>query len=94
MSFLLYRAVVDNSFTSLYSIAINIVLYFVPSEPEAKKMATLVADPLMGIRGGPGSNSSLGDSGSQASRPQTSSSVGGICNEDIRVPDKMVGLSK
>ncbi|EFN87498.1 Far upstream element-binding protein 1 [Harpegnathos saltator] len=63
------------------------------SEPEAKKMAALVADPLIGIRGGPGANSSIGDSGSQSSRPQTSSSnVGGICNEDIRVPDKMVGL--
>lgn len=56
-------------------------------------MAALVADPLLGIRGGPGGNSSIGDAGSQ-SRPQTSSSVGGICNEDIRVPDKMVGLSK
>lgn len=69
-------------------------MYFVLSEPEAKKMATLVADPLMGIRGGPGGNNPIGDSGSQPPRPQTSSSVGGICNEDIRVPDKMVGLSK
>ncbi|XP_054004511.1 far upstream element-binding protein 3 isoform X2 [Hylaeus anthracinus] len=67
-------------------------------EPEAKKMASLVADPLIGLRGPPGSNS-LGDSSSQGGRsgPTGSSSgpignVGGICNEDIRVPDKMVGL--
>lgn len=70
-------------------------IFFIYLEPEAKKMAALVADPLIGIRGGPGGNGSIGDSGSQSSRPQTSSSsVGGICNEDIRVPDKMVGLSK
>lgn len=69
-------------------------------EPEAKKMASLVADPLIGLRGPPGSNS-LGDSNNQSGRagPTGSSSgpignVGGICNEDIRVPDKMVGLSK
>lgn len=55
-------------------------------------MASLVSDSLIGIRGGP-TSSSIGDSGSQGSRP-VSSSVGGICNEDIRVPDKMVGLSK
>ncbi|XP_067215447.1 far upstream element-binding protein 1 isoform X2 [Linepithema humile] len=61
------------------------------SEPEAKKMASLVPDPLLSIRGGPG-GSSIGDSGSQGSRPQVSSSLSGICNEDIRVPDKMVGL--
>lgn len=54
-------------------------------------MASLVADPLIGIRGGP--TGSIGDSSSQGSRP-VSSSVGGVCNEDIRVPDKMVGLSK
>lgn len=62
-------------------------------EPEAKKMASLVADPLLGIRGGPGSGS-IGESGNQGARPQVSSNLGGICNEDIRVPDKMVGLSK
>ncbi|XP_076276173.1 P-element somatic inhibitor isoform X2 [Lasioglossum baleicum] len=67
------------------------------SEPEAKKMASLVADPLIGLRGPPGSNS-LGDSSNQSGRAgQAGSSgpmgnVGGICNEDIRVPDKMVGL--
>ncbi|XP_076376137.1 P-element somatic inhibitor [Megalopta genalis] len=67
------------------------------SEPEAKKMASLVADPLIGLRGPPGSNS-LGDSSNQSGRTgQAGSSgpmgnVGGICNEDIRVPDKMVGL--
>lgn len=66
---------------------------FVFSEPEAKKMASLVVDPLIGIRGGPAGNS-LGDAGGQGSRPQVSSNLGGICNEDIRVPDKMVGLSK
>lgn len=72
-----------------------ISIFFTYSEPEAKKMAALVADPLINIRGGPGGNNSIGDSGSQSCRPQTSSSsVGGICNEDIRVPDKMVGLSK
>lgn len=63
------------------------------AEPEAKKMASLVTDPLIGIRGGPG-GTSIGDPASQGSRPPVSSSVGGICNEDIRVPDKMVGLSK
>ncbi|KAG7197906.1 hypothetical protein KM043_016148 [Ampulex compressa] len=71
------------------------------TEPEAKKMAALVADPLIGLRGGPPSNSSMGDSSNQSTPRvggQTSSSstpigsVGGICNEDIRVPDKMVGL--
>ncbi|XP_076665530.1 P-element somatic inhibitor isoform X4 [Andrena cerasifolii] len=68
------------------------------SEPEAKKMASLVADPLIGLRGPPGNNS-LGDSNNQGGRAgQAGSSsgpignVGGICNEDIRVPDKMVGL--
>jgi len=70
-----------------------LISYFVFIEPEAKKMASLVADPLIGIRGGPG-GTSIGDPGSQGSRPQVSSNVGGICNEDIRVPDKMVGLSK
>lgn len=70
-------------------------------EPEAKKMAALVADPLIGLRG-PTSNSSIGEGSNQATTKvgsQTSSStpiggMGGICNEDIRVPDKMVGLSK
>lgn len=66
--------------------------YVLFSEPEAKKLASLVVDPLIGIRGGPAGNS-LGDAG-QGSRPQVSSNLGGICNEDIRVPDKMVGLSK
>lgn len=69
------------------------MLYLIFLEPEAKKMASLVSDPLLSIRGGPGGNS-IGDSGSQGSRPQVSSSLSGICNEDIRVPDKMVGLSK
>ncbi|XP_046815607.1 far upstream element-binding protein 3 isoform X1 [Vespa crabro] len=70
------------------------------TEPEAKKMAALVADPLIGLRGGPTSNSSIGEGSNQATTKvgsQTSSStpiggMGGICNEDIRVPDKMVGL--
>lgn len=65
-------------------------------------MTALVADPLIGLRGGPGSGPSMGDVGNQAVRPaqQASSptavmgSLSGICNEDIRVPDKMVGLSK
>ncbi|XP_020281884.1 far upstream element-binding protein 3 isoform X2 [Pseudomyrmex gracilis] len=61
------------------------------SEPEAKKMASLTVDPLLSIRGGPGSGS-IGESGNQGARPQVSSNLGGICNEDIRVPDKMVGL--
>ncbi|KAL2745191.1 far upstream element-binding protein 3 isoform X1 [Vespula maculifrons] len=69
------------------------------TEPEAKKMAALVADPLIGLRG-PTSNSSIGEGSNQATTKvgsQTSSStpiggMGGICNEDIRVPDKMVGL--
>lgn len=63
-------------------------------------MASLVADPLIGLRGPPGNNS-LGDSNNQGGRAgQAGASsgpignVGGICNEDIRVPDKMVGLSK
>lgn len=77
---------------------INIMLHLTLLEPDAKKMAALVADPLIGIRGGV--NSSIGDTGNQAPRitpPAASASmagVGGICNEDIRVPDKMVGLSK
>ncbi|XP_015433455.1 PREDICTED: far upstream element-binding protein 1 isoform X1 [Dufourea novaeangliae] len=67
------------------------------SEPEAKKMASLVTDSLIGLRGPPGGNS-LGDSSSQSGRASQAGSsgpignVGGICNEDIRVPDKMVGL--
>ncbi|CAD1480955.1 unnamed protein product, partial [Heterotrigona itama] len=66
--------------------------------PEAKKMASLVSDPLMGLRGSAGSNV-LGESINPTGRTgQTGSSagpignVGGICNEDIRVPDNMVGL--
>lgn len=68
------------------------------AEPEAKKMASLVSDPLMGLRGSAGSNV-LGESINPTGRTgQTGSSagpignVGGICNEDIRVPDNMVGL--
>ncbi|XP_043501957.1 far upstream element-binding protein 3-like isoform X1 [Polistes fuscatus] len=70
------------------------------TEPEAKKMAALVADPLIGLRGGPTSNSSIGEGsnpaaarvGSQSSSSTPIGGMGGICNEDIRVPDKMVGL--
>jgi len=76
-----------------FSDCIVIALCFAFLEPEAKKIASLVPDPLIGIRGGPPGNS-LGDSSGQGSRPQVSSNLGGICNEDIRVPDKMVGLSK
>ncbi|KAK1124516.1 hypothetical protein K0M31_006867 [Melipona bicolor] len=61
-------------------------------------MASLVSDPLMGLRGSAGSNV-LGESINPTGRTgQTGSSagpignVGGICNEDIRVPDNMVGL--
>jgi len=72
---------------------INIALCFVFLEPEAKKMASLVADPLIGIRGGPASNS-IGDSSGQGARPPSSNPLCSMCNEDIRVPDKMVGLSK
>ncbi|XP_066592587.1 far upstream element-binding protein 3 isoform X1 [Prorops nasuta] len=68
------------------------------TEPEAKKMAAMVADPLMGLRTGPAGNSSLGDNplgsriGGQATSPPPIGGIGSICNEDIRVPDKMVGL--
>ncbi|XP_033226793.1 far upstream element-binding protein 1 isoform X2 [Belonocnema kinseyi] len=66
------------------------------AEPEAKKMAALVADPMIGLRGGPGAP--MGDpnvqSRSAAQSPTAPLGLGGICNEDIRVPDKMVGLSK
>lgn len=63
-------------------------------EPEAKKLAP---DPLLGLRGQPG----LGDPTSLRGPPQASSPPHGIggglsgnCVEDIRVPDKMVGLSE
>ena len=56
-------------------------------------MASLVADPLIGIRGGPAGNS-IGDSSGQGARPPSSNPLCSMCNEDIRVPDKMVGLSK
>ncbi|XP_034942813.1 far upstream element-binding protein 3 [Chelonus insularis] len=61
-------------------------------EPETKKLAP---DPLIGLRTGP--LPGLGDSvgrgvPSQVSSPTSVGSLGGICNEDIRVPDKMVGL--
>ena len=59
-------------------------------------MAALVADPMIGLRGGPGAP--MGDpnvqSRSAAQSPTAPLGLGGICNEDIRVPDKMVGLSK
>lgn len=64
-------------------------------EPEAKKMAPLVADPLAGIRGGPAvamTDPNIQTRSGQS--PPISVGMGGICNEDIRVPDKMVGLSK
>lgn len=75
------------------------------SEPEAKKVAALVADPLIGLRGGPPTGTSISDAAAQAavaarvavqstSPPAVMAGMGGICNEDIRVPDKMVGLSK
>ncbi|XP_008552793.1 far upstream element-binding protein 3 isoform X1 [Microplitis demolitor] len=59
------------------------------TEPEAKKLAQ---DPLIGMRGGP--LGGIGDNGGNRGAPVSSptSSLGGICNEDIRVPDKMVGL--
>lgn len=69
-------------------------------EPEAKKMASLVSDPLIGLRGPAGSNSlgesinPTGRSGQGGSSSGPIGNVGGICNEDIRVPDNMVGLSK
>lgn len=69
-------------------------------EPEAKKMASLVSDPLIGLHSSASSNS-IGESSNQTGRGgQAGSSsgplgnVGGICSEDIRVPDNMVGLSK
>lgn len=34
----------------------------------------------------------MGDS--QAGPPSSNAGLGGFCNEEIRVPDKMVGLSK
>lgn len=61
-------------------------------------MAAL-ADPLIGMRGGPPNVGSL-DTNSSRGMSQSSSptnpmsGMGGICSEDIRVPDKMVGLSK
>ncbi|XP_043462521.1 far upstream element-binding protein 1 isoform X1 [Leptopilina heterotoma] len=63
------------------------------AEPEAKKMAPLVADPLAGIRGGPAvamTDPNIQTRSGQS--PPISVGMGGICNEDIRVPDKMVGL--
>ena len=67
-------------------------------------MTALVADPMIGLRGGPGAGPPMNDQQSiraaqQASSPPDGvggglSHLGGICHEDIRVPDKMVGLSK
>lgn len=68
-------------------------------------MAALVADPLIGLRGGPPTGTSISEAAAQAavaarvavqstSPPAVMAGMGGICNEDIRVPDKMVGLSK
>ncbi|XP_043276913.1 far upstream element-binding protein 1 isoform X2 [Venturia canescens] len=70
------------------------------AEPEAKKMTALVADPMIGMRGAPGSGPPIGEVANQAMRatqqvsspPGMMGGLGGICNEDIRVPDKMVGL--
>ncbi|XP_012266333.1 far upstream element-binding protein 1 isoform X1 [Athalia rosae] len=72
-------------------------------EPEAKKVAALVAEPLIGLRGGPPTGTSISEAAAQAavaarvavqstSPPAVMAGMGGICNEDIRVPDKMVGL--
>lgn len=63
-------------------------------EPEAKKLAP---DPLLGMRSG--SLSGMGEpvggrAALQTPSPNPVAGLGGICNEDIRVPDKMVGLSK
>lgn len=65
-------------------------------------MTALVADPMIGMRGGPGSGPQIGEVANQAMRaaqqvsspPGMMGGLGGICNEDIRVPDKMVGLSE
>ncbi|CAD6211829.1 GSCOCG00003853001-RA-CDS [Cotesia congregata] len=59
------------------------------SEPETKKLAP---DPLIGMRGGP--ISGMSDNGGNRGGPVSSPTpgLGGICTEDIRVPDKMVGL--
>lgn len=81
-------------------------------EPEPKKMASIVADPLMGLGGGRGGgpmNSAMGGGGGESmgpgggpggprmgmhGPPQSAMGGGSVCNEDIRVPDKMVGLSE
>ncbi|XP_058806260.1 far upstream element-binding protein 3 [Phymastichus coffea] len=59
------------------------------TEPEAKKH---IPDPLANLRGSIGLNLGLDDPSRPGSTVSNASSVGGICNEDIRVPDKMVGL--
>lgn len=59
------------------------MLYWI-LEPEPKKLASIIPDPLLNLRG----NSTAAD------QPVAAAALGGICNEDIRVPDKMVGLSK
>ncbi|KAK0181264.1 hypothetical protein PV327_003560 [Microctonus hyperodae] len=61
-------------------------------EPEAKKLAP---DPLIGMRSGSLSGMSEpvgGRAALQTPSPNPVPGLGGICNEDIRVPDKMVGL--
>ncbi|XP_011501071.1 PREDICTED: far upstream element-binding protein 3 isoform X4 [Ceratosolen solmsi marchali] len=66
-------------------------------EPEPKKLTPIITDPLINLRGNttPGIPTNINDSPiSRPSGPTTPNPValGGICNEDIRVPDKMVGL--
>lgn len=70
---------------------VGIPLFYWILEPEAKKH---IPDPLANLRGPIGLNLGLENPSRPNSTVSNSSSVGGICNEDIRVPDKMVGLSK
>ena len=104
MSMNLYTCKNNNScygYQKMYDQLVYFKIYEFPAslvlllflEPETKKMA--VADPLIGMRG-PGAP--IGDpnvqSRSAAQSPTGLIGLGGICSEDIRVPDKMVGLSK
>lgn len=76
----------------------GIPLFYWILEPEAKKAA--LSDPLLNsLRGNAVSGlSGIGDSPIQRPSagvtPTNPGVLGGICNEEINVPDKLVGLSK
>ena len=62
------------------------------TEPEAKKLASVMPDPMINMR--PNVVPTAPDPIKAAVSPSMTAGLGTICNEEIRVPDKMVGLSK